>query len=118
MKAFHMLFALMANTAIAALPKANEYTDHACTNFNYGHHSQYLTDVFMDETTHSVYLNGGYGFWTGTQYEWLAYSEKGSDGVTCRGEFLGRLPSDGDCVNLDAHFSKRINCVRNGSKED
>ncbi|KAF4333205.1 small secreted [Fusarium beomiforme] len=110
MKVSQILFALMANTVIATNPKANEYTDHACSNFNYGHHRQDLTDVTMDDTTHSVYLNGGNGFWTGTKYEWRGYSEK-SNGK-CSGKKLGSLPSGGDCVNLDAHFPQRIKCVR------
>jgi hypothetical protein len=87
------------------------YTVPFSSNFNYGHHQQHLSTVTMDETTHSVYLNGGNGFWTGTKYFWLGFSEKGDDGQ-CRGEQLGQLPSDGDCVNLDAHFSQRINCLR------
>ncbi|KAF5719717.1 small secreted protein [Fusarium mundagurra] len=110
MKFAQVLIALMANTVIATNPKANEYTDSACSKFNYGHHSQDLTDVTMDDTTNSVYLNGGNGFWTGTQYEWSGYSEK-SNGQ-CSGQKLGSLPSRGDCVDLNFHFRQRIKCVR------
>jgi hypothetical protein len=70
---------------------------------NYGHHSAFLGDVTMDDSSHSVYLAGA---------NWVGFSDKTSNGGKCSGSALTVL--QGECNNLDtAHPGKRIKCVRN-----
>ncbi|KAJ5506572.1 hypothetical protein N7453_005529 [Penicillium expansum] len=108
--------ALIAGASVqAALPKANEYksTDwlfrstahHNLSGgaLNYGHHSSFLGDVTMDDSSHSVYLAGT---------NWVGFSDKTSNGGSCSGSALTLL--QGECNNLDtSHPGKRIKCVRN-----
>jgi len=59
----------------------------------------------MDDTTHSVYLSGTTGDWSG-------WSDKESDGGECSGWMIGIGTG---CVNLDTAdpHGYRIKCVRN-----
>ncbi|KAI0159545.1 hypothetical protein GGR57DRAFT_499873 [Xylariaceae sp. FL1272] len=107
---FALVFVIVAaaGTACAAnipraWPKANEYKSGDCGGpMNYEHHSPFLKDVTMDDTSHSVYLAGG---------TWELHSGKTENGGSCNGAWLG--VSDGGCVNLDngGQVKERIRCV-------
>ncbi|KAL1863176.1 hypothetical protein Plec18170_000006 [Paecilomyces lecythidis] len=102
---FFVSAALVASATVqAALPKANEYKSTDCSGpINFGHHSAFLRDVTMDDTSHSVYLAGA---------NWVGFSDKTKNGGSCSGTALTVL--DGQCNNLDtAHPGKRVKCVRN-----
>ena len=78
--------------------------DHFLTSsgsLNYGHHSGLLTDVTMDDTTHSVYLSGA---------DWMGFSDKESDGGRCSGFPIGVGQG---CNNLETlKPGYRVKCVR------
>ncbi|KAK4142234.1 uncharacterized protein C8A04DRAFT_30193 [Dichotomopilus funicola] len=100
MRAFVLVLSSLLAVAYAELPKANEYTSTDCSgDLNFGHHSDTLTDVTMDDTSHSVFMAGG---------EWAGYSQKGSGG--CSGEMLGTM--EGGCNNLDTGKAQRVQCVK------
>ncbi|KAK3351706.1 hypothetical protein B0H65DRAFT_419744 [Neurospora tetraspora] len=92
-------------------PKANEYKDTNCKDWNYGHNSFLLYDVTMDDTTNSVYLTNGYSV-DGKSKGWYGYSEKSKDGGLCKGVNLGRMPEG--CVNINevAKLVGRVKCVQ------
>jgi hypothetical protein len=81
---------------------ANLHDKLSSGTLNYGHYSNNLVDVTMDDTSHSVYLAGG---------DWSGFSEKTSDGGACYGDYI-RLY--GACNPLDQTVgsSDRIKCVR------
>jgi hypothetical protein len=92
-----------------ALPKANEYKSGDCSgDLNFGHHSGFLFEVTMDDTSNSVYLSG----------QWDAFEEKSSDGGTCTGLWLGDIGQGGGCKNLNDDFDgkkisgARVRCLR------
>nr|CAC28780.2 hypothetical protein [Neurospora crassa] len=98
-------------TSALTRPKANEYKDTDCKNWNYGHNSFLFYDVTMDDTTNSVYLADGYGLDSKTR-GWCGYSEKSKDGGVCQGVNLGRMPEG--CVNINevAKLVGRVKCVQ------
>jgi hypothetical protein len=77
----------------------DQHTLHSSGDINFPHHSDTLTEVTMDDTSHSVFLAGG---------EWAGFSQKGSGG--CSGELLGTM--SGGCNNLDTSQEKRVACVK------
>ncbi|KAJ4246000.1 hypothetical protein NW762_013744 [Fusarium torreyae] len=102
----------MATTASAAAleprtnRKADEYRGQNCEKdtYNYGHTSNWINEVTMDDTTNSVYFAMG---------PWFYYSEKTESGV-CSGQLLGSWNDPNNpCVNLNNRpgDSRRIKCV-------
>ncbi|KAL9489839.1 hypothetical protein ACSS6W_002116 [Trichoderma asperelloides] len=88
------------------LPKANEYKSGDCSgNINFGHHSGDVTDVTMDDTSHSVYLAAS------GKNTWEAWDGKTYNGGGCTGNYLGLVPHL-SCLNLDNGMNGRIRCVR------
>ncbi|KAI3319832.1 hypothetical protein HD806DRAFT_508076 [Xylariaceae sp. AK1471] len=112
---FTSIIAVMARLASGAtidaraLPKANEYKSGDCSgDLNFGHHSGFLFEVTMDDTTNSVFLSG----------QWDAFEGKSGDGGTCTGLWLGDIGKGGGCKNLNDDFDgkrkagARVRCVR------
>lgn len=75
---------------------------------SFEHHSNYINDVTMDDSSHSVYFASG---------PWYYYDGKTSNGGQCMGNLLGRWNNDNShpCVNVDNRAGNvRIRCVRWG----
>ncbi|KAK5659684.1 hypothetical protein OQA88_893 [Cercophora sp. LCS_1] len=106
-----LLLAAAATASALTRPKANEYKDTACNDWNYGHNSFFLTDVTMDDTTNSVYLTNGQDL-DGENMRWYAYDDKTGNGGSCTGNFLGPMANEG-CININEYIAgSRIRCLR------
>ncbi|KAK3399066.1 hypothetical protein B0T20DRAFT_351444 [Sordaria brevicollis] len=107
-----LAFAAAAPLASAfTRPKANEYKDTNCKDWNYGHNSYFLNSVTMDDTTNSVYLTNGNAA-EGKPKVWYGYSEKEKDGGSCKGLNLGRMPEGCVKINEVAKLVGRVKCVQ------
>ncbi|KAF6820481.1 small secreted protein [Colletotrichum sojae] len=110
MQPTHIVTALacFAGFSSAAKRKANEYKSGDCSGaLNYGHHSDFLGDVTMDDSSNSVYLAN-----TNVQSNWEFWDGKTRNGGSCGGVKLGLAPHM-ECNNLnDAYPGKRVRCVR------
>lgn len=92
------------SSAPATWRKANEYISHDCSGpMSWEHHSPSLSQVYMDDTSHSVYLA-----WS-TGKGWKAFSEHNRDGDTtwCEGVDMGYVPRNIGCINLDSWVDRQ-----------
>lgn len=84
--------------------KANEYSSSDCSgSMSWEHHSPSLSQVYMDDTSHSVYLawSNGKG--------WKAFSDHNREGDTtwCEGVDMGYVPRNIGCINLDSWVDRQ-----------
>ncbi|KAK4198332.1 hypothetical protein QBC40DRAFT_266875 [Triangularia verruculosa] len=118
-KTFFALLTAVTAASAATRPKANEYTDTNCQNWNYGHNSFELGDVTMDDTSNSVYITHGQRP-DGVRRWFFAYDGKTGNGGSCTGNRLTTSSSSvapSGCVNLNtAYPGKRIRCLRSVSE--
>ena len=82
-------------------------TQTSSGSLNFGHHSNSLGDVTMDDSSNSVYLANEA---RGTNWEF--WDGKTNNGGTCAGVKLGLAPHL-ECNNLNnAYPGKRVRCAR------